>query len=73
MISEDKPITATAKKGEVGTITYDVECNPLQGPLVQTVIEQIENGENPMKFTYVPETAFDISDLSQQLIESRGY
>lgn len=56
-----------------GEINYDVECNPLHGPRVQAVIEQLERGETPLKFTYVEEEAFDQSNLTEEIIESRGY
>jgi len=56
-----------------GEISYDVECNPLHGPRVQKVIEQLENGETPLKFTYVEEVSFDASNLTPEVINSRGY
>lgn len=56
-----------------GEINYDVECNPLHGPRVQAIIEQLERGETPLKFTYVEEVSFDISNLAEEVIESRGY
>ena len=56
-----------------GEISYDVECNPLHGPRVRAVIEQLERGETPPRFTYVEETAFDAVGLTQELIDSRGY
>ncbi|MBR3401943.1 MAG: ABC transporter substrate-binding protein [Parasporobacterium sp.] len=56
-----------------GEINYDVECNPLHGPRVQAIIEQLEKGETPLKFTYVEEVSFDISNLAEEVIESRGY
>lgn len=56
-----------------GEISYDVECNPLHGPRVRAVIEQLEKGETPLKYTYVEENAFDGKGLSQELIDSRGY
>ena len=31
------------------------ECDPLQGPMVQEVINKLENGEEPEKFTYIQE------------------
>ncbi len=54
-------------------ISLDVECNPLHGPRVQTLIEMLERGEIPPKFTYVEETAFDIDSLSEEIIRKRGY
>ena len=56
-----------------GEISYDVECNPLHGPRVRAIIEQLERGETPPKFTYVEETAFDREKLTEALINSRGY
>ena len=56
-----------------GEINCDVECNPLHGPRVRAVIEQLERGETPLKYTYVEENAFDGKGLSQELIDSRGY
>ena len=56
-----------------GEISYDVECNPLHGPRVRAIIEQLERGETPPKFTYVEETAFDREKLTETLINSRGY
>ena len=56
-----------------GEISYDVECNPLHGPRVQAIIEQLEAGETPRKFTYVGETAFDAATITQEIIDGRGY
>ena len=56
-----------------GEINFDVECNPLHGPRVRAVIEQLEKGETPPRFTFVEETVFDAAGLTQALIDSRGY
>ena len=56
-----------------GEISFDVECNPLHGPRVQAVIEQLERGETPAKLTYVEETSFDAQTLTEEIISSRGY
>jgi simple sugar transport system substrate-binding protein len=56
-----------------GEISFDVECNPLHGPRVQAVVEQLHRGETPPKFTYVEETSFDAAGLTEELIRSRGY
>ncbi|MFV0362412.1 MAG: ABC transporter substrate-binding protein [Suipraeoptans sp.] len=56
-----------------GKINYIVECNPLHGPRVSTIIEQLEKGEKPQKFTYVEETAFDMNSLTKEMIEKRAY
>lgn len=57
----------------LGEINYNVECNPLHGPRVRTIIEQLEAGTTPQKFTYVEETAFDARTITQQIIDSREY
>ena len=56
-----------------GEISYDVECNPLHGPRVRAIIELLEQGKTPPKFTYVEETAFEREALTEALIDSRGY
>lgn len=56
-----------------GEISYVIECNPLHGPRVQAIIEQLEKGQTPPKFTYVEETAFEAEKLTQEIIDSRGY
>jgi simple sugar transport system substrate-binding protein len=39
-------------------ITCIAECNPLHGPRVMSMIEKLENGEVPEKFSYVDEQLF---------------
>ena len=56
-----------------GEISLDVECNPLHGPRVRAIIEQLQKGETPPKFTYVEETAFDRSNLTEDIVNMRGY
>ena len=56
-----------------GEISLDVECNPLHGPRVRSVIERLERGETPPKFTYVEETYFDADNLTEDVISARGY
>lgn len=56
-----------------GEISFDVECNPLHGPRVLSIIEQLQRGETPPKFTYVEETSFDAGGLTEEIIGVRGY
>lgn len=56
-----------------GEISYNVECNPLHGPRVRAIIEQLRAGETPQKFTYVEETAFDSATITREVIDSREY
>ena len=56
-----------------GNINLCVECNPLYGPRVRSLIEQLENGELPQKQSFVEETVFDCSTIKQEDIENRAY
>ena len=56
-----------------GVISFDVECNPLHGPRVQAIIEQLEAGEQPPKLTYVEEAVFDREHTTREIIDARGY
>lgn len=56
-----------------GEISYNVECNPLHGPRVKAVIEKLESGSKPPKFTFVEETSFDTATITREVIDSRGY
>lgn len=56
-----------------GEISYNVECNPLHGPRVRAIIEQLEKGETPQKLTFVEETAFDSETITREIIEAREY
>lgn len=64
---------AALEKTLAGEIRYNVECNPLHGPRVAAIIEQLERGEVPPKFTYVEETAFDHETLTRAVIDAREY
>jgi len=56
-----------------GNINYNVECNPLHGPRVEAIIQQLENGETPDKLAYVEEIAFDAATITQEDIDARSY
>ncbi|MCD7735659.1 MAG: ABC transporter substrate-binding protein [Lachnospiraceae bacterium] len=56
-----------------GKINMNVECNPMHGPRVEKIIQQIEAGEIPEKNYYVEETYFTAETLTEELIASRGY
>ena len=56
-----------------GKIAMTVECNPLLGPLVESVIRTIEEGKVPEKNRYVEETAFLPEDITDELLSSRKY
>ena len=56
-----------------GKIDLCVECNPLHGPRVRAIIEQLERGETPEKLSYVSETLFTAGQVTDALLERRVY
>ena len=56
-----------------GRIDLCAECNPLHGPRVRALIEQLERGETPEKQSYVPERLFTAAQITDELLESRVY
>lgn len=56
-----------------GKIAMTVECNPLLGPLVESVIRTIKEGKVPEKNRYVEESAFTPEDITEELLSSRKY
>ena len=56
-----------------GKIDLCAECNPLHGPRVRVIIEQLERGETPEKQSYVPEQLFTADRITGELLESRIY
>jgi simple sugar transport system substrate-binding protein len=56
-----------------GNISYNVECNPLHGPRVEKIIQQLQEGKKPTKIVYVDETSFDATTITREEIDSRAY
>lgn len=56
-----------------GKINADFECNPLLGPIVLDIIEQLEKGEKVEKIQYVKEQYFDTSMDLGAILEERAY
>lgn len=56
-----------------GKISLCVECNPLLGPLVESCIRALENGEEVERFQYVTEGYFEKSDITDDFLASRTY
>jgi len=56
-----------------GRINFNVECNPLHGPRVEALIQQLKRGGTPDKLIYVEETAFDATTITQEDINARAY
>lgn len=55
-------------------ITCIAECNPLHGPRVRAVIELLETGRTPDKFSYVEEEIFSANESIQILsVDGRDY
>ncbi len=56
-----------------GKIALDVECNPLQGPYVQDIIQKLERNEPIERVAFVEETQFDCFTITQEMIDGRKY
>lgn len=72
-----------------GSIICNVECNPLHGPRVESIIKQLEAGETPDKQAYVEEgvyaygsditsitvdgTDYEVTEVTQEVIDGRAY
>ncbi len=59
-------------KMEEGLINVDIECNPLQGPLIAEIIGRLENDEEVDKVNYVDEKVFKAENASDERI-GRSY
>ncbi len=55
-----------------GDIDVDVECNPLHGPRVESLIKALEAGETVDKLAYVQEGIFYAKDAAE-VIKTRAY
>lgn len=72
-----------------GKIIINVECNPLQGPTSEKIVQELENGIIPKKqmyleekiFTYLDELSeiyvdgkkYDVEKVNEELIQNRDY
>ena len=70
-------------------ISCIAQCNPLQGPMIEHVIRQMEAGETPEKFSYIEEgiysanesvrtleidgTEYPVTILTEEILEDRAY
>ncbi len=59
-------------KMEEGLINADIECNPLQGPMIAEIIERLEKGEKVDKASYVDGKVFEADTASSDRI-GRSY
>lgn len=55
-----------------GEINVDIECNPLEGPLVAELIQKLEKGEKVEKTQYVEEGVYPAEEAAD-IIDSRVY
>lgn len=55
-----------------GFINVDIECNPLQGPMISKVIQQLEIGEEVDKVSYVEGKVFEAKNAFEDRV-GRSY
>lgn len=89
MIISFDAVEAGMKLALEGKITLIMECNPLQGPRVESVIKQLEAGEVPDKISFVDEgmyssvdivptvwvdgTEYEVTKITEDIIRGRTY
>ncbi len=56
-----------------GEFNLDVECNPLHGPRIAKLINQLENKEKVEKDVYVDEEMFDCATITKDVVDARAY
>lgn len=57
-----------------GKIVIDVECNPLQGPEVEAIIQRLENGGVPEKQNFISEQIFTYdSDIKEVVVNGSHF
>ncbi len=56
-----------------GKIALDVECNPLQGPYVDDIIQRLQRGDPIVRKTLIEETQFDCFSITRDMIDGRKY
>ena len=56
-----------------GKINLCVECNPMFGPQIKSLIEKYRNGEPIPKHVYVDESAYTTQNITQDFVDSRAY
>lgn len=54
-------------------IKLDVECNPQQGPKIETVIQMLLSGETPERCYYMETSWFDLYHITQGIVDTRDY
>ncbi len=59
-------------KMEEGLINVDIECNPLQGPMIAQIIGRLERGEKVEKVSYVAGNVFEAQNAEKERI-GRSY
>ena len=56
-----------------GEFNLDVECNPLHGPRLVSLINNLEAGKAVEKNAYVDEEMFDCSTITKGVVDARTY
>jgi ABC-type sugar transport system substrate-binding protein len=56
-----------------GEFNRDVECNPLHGPRIVELINDLEAGNEVAQDAYVSEEMFDAATITQDVVDARQY
>ena len=60
----DENALACVADGEISCIA---ECNPLHGPWIEEIIQMMEQGREPSKYTYVDEGMYSNEDIASSI------
>lgn len=52
-----------------GIINVDIECNPLQGPYIEEIIQKLEQNQEVARETYIEEQVFDYKHMDENIAE----
>lgn len=66
-------VSAALELMQKGKINVDYECNPILGPMVSDIIQQLERGRKVEKVQYVEEQYFDTSMNLKEILKNRIY
>lgn len=72
MVISFDAVEAGMQKVLEGKITLAMECNPLHGPRVQSIIETLEGGRIPEKTAYVDEGMYAYDDTVKSIIVDKA-
>lgn len=66
-------VEAALEAMQEGCINAEFECNPELAPLIDTIIQKLEKGEQVEKIQYIEEVYFDTTMNLEEILKTRTY